>query len=284
MVWVADAANSDDFAAVMTCFVTIIFMFCLGICDIQGKVVLNKGQIARVSFDGDELLIVVDNSAGNNGYLQICFASSPEDYYRLCPSGFTGTIIAIKRYTKREFTLNREGQFLKGGFNWEMLGTAKFNEDRTINITATEVPDPRTLLILQNAEIFVPEKPEKLKNVTKKNSDASVRIAAFVVVLILVSVIIGILVWFCVIRKPESEQMAQCADQDDSPSQKCRRSTPQKSPSKKSVKRASNTTPTTICTTVIPKQSPSMAKSLNYPSWTRSGGPRLLRLQVIIGI
>uniref|UniRef100_A0A7E4V8J4 Uncharacterized protein n=1 Tax=Panagrellus redivivus TaxID=6233 RepID=A0A7E4V8J4_PANRE len=257
----------------MEYFSAVLQLVFLSVCKVQGKVDLKKGRIERVSFDGDALVIVVDNSGGNYGDLVICFASLPEEVYRTCPSGFTGTSISLKSYTTREVTLNRQGELLeKEAYG---IGPVAFNENKTLNITVAELPNALAIVTLQNAEIFEPEKPEKPKSFIKKKSNASVKIVAVVVVLILVGVITGILVWFCVIRKSKSEQMAEFDDQDDSPPpQQFRRATSQNLSAKLPAKSISNKTTTPIQTAVSPRQvtysnlgentpSPSMAKPPN---------------------
>uniref|UniRef100_A0A7E4VA19 Uncharacterized protein n=1 Tax=Panagrellus redivivus TaxID=6233 RepID=A0A7E4VA19_PANRE len=200
-------------------------------------------------------------------YLQICFASSPYASYPLCPSGFASTEATFDGYTKRQFTLNRRGRFFLGKEPLGVLGGVEFNEDKTLNITVAKLPDARTILTLQNAEIFVPEMPEKPKNEKKekKKSNASVKIVAVVVVLILVygflfilfkvstfsGVIIGILVWFCVICKPKSEQMADCDDASPEPCGRSSTPPPRNLSAKLEANSVSNVTTTGIKTTNV---------------------------------
>uniref|UniRef100_A0A7E4V7D2 Cadherin domain-containing protein n=1 Tax=Panagrellus redivivus TaxID=6233 RepID=A0A7E4V7D2_PANRE len=238
----------------------------------SAKVVLKKEQIERVSFDGDELIIIVDNSVGRGGWLQLCFASAPDTSYRLCPTGFIHATLPIRANEKLRLTVNRGGQLPESILR--TLQDIKFNEDNTLNITMVQLPDTRTIVVLENAEIFVPEVPKEDKVVTKEKSSASVKVVTVVVVFLLVGVIIGILVCFCVIRRPESKQIDECNDQDDSPTPHRKSATPQKLSTKTPAERASNTTtPTTIQTAVCSKQvapsysginahSPSMTKSL----------------------
>uniref|UniRef100_A0A7E4VEZ6 Ephrin RBD domain-containing protein n=1 Tax=Panagrellus redivivus TaxID=6233 RepID=A0A7E4VEZ6_PANRE len=248
----------------MTYLAIVLFALCLGVRDIQGKVDLKEGRIERVLFTADKLVIIVDNSLANDGKIQICFASSPYASYPLCPPGFASTEAIIKGYMKHEFTLNRQGQLFLGKVSYGMMGTVEFNEDKSLNITTAELPDAKTIVTLENAEIFVPEMPEKPKNATKKKSNASVRIVAVVVILILVGVIVGILVWFCVTRKPKSEQMVDCDYQDDTPIRKS--STHRKPSAKMPANNVSNIMTTITQTTVSPKQIAHPSPGINAQS------------------
>uniref|UniRef100_A0A7E4V8E9 Uncharacterized protein n=1 Tax=Panagrellus redivivus TaxID=6233 RepID=A0A7E4V8E9_PANRE len=263
----------------MDSFAVVLFLVCLAVSDVQGKVDLKKGHVERVSFEGDELVIVVDNSGGHGGSFQLCFASVPDASYELCPSGFTLATAPIRANMKTQITVNRQSQFSGAVLQtWEEI---KFNEDKTLNITVAELPDARTIVTLENAEIFVPEKPKEDIIFTKKKSNASATtatIVAVVVVLILVygflfilfkastfsGVIIGILVWFCVIRKPKSKQLAECDTQDDSPRPREKSLTPQNL-SAKTPASISNTMTTAIQTTLMPKQ-------IAHPSPVKNAG------------
>uniref|UniRef100_A0A7E4VEX2 Uncharacterized protein n=1 Tax=Panagrellus redivivus TaxID=6233 RepID=A0A7E4VEX2_PANRE len=118
----------------------------------------------------------------------------------------------------------------------------------------TEIPDPRTVVTLENAEIFVPQRLQGSEVVkTKRSNVPTVKIIALIVVVILVCVVGGILVWFCIISKRKQNQTPEWNHENDSSQiqQFSHRtlSTPKKITSNRSIKQASIAT-----TTVSPKQ------------------------------
>uniref|UniRef100_A0A7E4VBS1 CooT family nickel-binding protein n=1 Tax=Panagrellus redivivus TaxID=6233 RepID=A0A7E4VBS1_PANRE len=66
---------------------------CLAVAEIQGNVKLTKDRTETVSFEGDELTIVVDNTLGALDYLTLCFEGSQEESRHPCPLG--GVIVGI---------------------------------------------------------------------------------------------------------------------------------------------------------------------------------------------
>uniref|UniRef100_A0A7E4VD10 LAM_G_DOMAIN domain-containing protein n=1 Tax=Panagrellus redivivus TaxID=6233 RepID=A0A7E4VD10_PANRE len=142
---------------------SIMFMFCLAVGTIQGKVELKNGEVERVVFEGEELTIFAENTLDQLYPFTICFPSST-DSYPYCPSGFAGASFPIGGNEQRKLILNRKGQLLVNGVNLGLTGTVKFNEDGTLNVTVVG-SESRLIVTLLNAEIY---EPEKLKE-EKKN-------------------------------------------------------------------------------------------------------------------
>uniref|UniRef100_A0A7E4UQM8 Plastocyanin-like domain-containing protein n=1 Tax=Panagrellus redivivus TaxID=6233 RepID=A0A7E4UQM8_PANRE len=89
----------------------VLLILCLIFGVVQGEVKLTKDLTETVSFEGDELTIVVDNTLGVLDYLTLCFGGSPEESQHPCPLGFARFTHAIGANKKIQFTVNRQGQF-----------------------------------------------------------------------------------------------------------------------------------------------------------------------------
>uniref|UniRef100_A0A7E4VDI2 Protein kinase domain-containing protein n=1 Tax=Panagrellus redivivus TaxID=6233 RepID=A0A7E4VDI2_PANRE len=180
-------------------------MLCLAVGTARGKVELKNEQIERVSFEGEELIILGDNSLGKKDYFTICFPSST-DSHPYCPSGFAGAAVLFKGNEKRELILNRKGKLLVDGVNLGLTGTVKFNEDGTLNVTVTGLSESRLTVTLLNAKIYEPEKLEEEKNVKKESSNAvTIGIVLGVVGLILFVIGVVAAVAICLYRRKKSQ-------------------------------------------------------------------------------
>uniref|UniRef100_A0A7E4VBI5 Uncharacterized protein n=1 Tax=Panagrellus redivivus TaxID=6233 RepID=A0A7E4VBI5_PANRE len=238
-------------------FPFVLLILCLVVGIVQGEVKLTKGRNETVSFKGEELTIDVDNTLGANAELTLCFGSSPDESRQPCPLGYARFSQGIGANDKIRFIVNRRSQIFKGSAVLSPLGTIKFNDDGTLNIMVVQFPDAKTIVTLPNAEIFVPEKQENAIVKKKRSNVGTVRVLAIIVVLTVVGVIVGVLVWCCVIRTSKPKQTPECNPQDNS--LPCRqfchqKSTFQKPSSKKPIKHVSKTTTTTVQTAVSPKQ------------------------------
>uniref|UniRef100_A0A7E4VIQ1 VWFD domain-containing protein n=1 Tax=Panagrellus redivivus TaxID=6233 RepID=A0A7E4VIQ1_PANRE len=157
---------------------------------------LKKRHIERVLFSGDELVIFVDNSAGNEGDLQICFGSSPDESCLSCPSGFTGATIQIQENGKVLLTITRRRHFPDS-----ILRTLE-DKDSTLNITITESHDTRCVT-LKNAAVFKSEEPKK---VNKKSKGTTIGIVVGVVGLIHLVIGICVTVGICLDRQNKNKK------------------------------------------------------------------------------
>uniref|UniRef100_A0A7E4ZTW8 Uncharacterized protein n=1 Tax=Panagrellus redivivus TaxID=6233 RepID=A0A7E4ZTW8_PANRE len=187
----------------MTYSPVVLFILCLAACNVQGKVELKKGRIERVKFDGDDLAIAVDNTGGKGGRLDICFGSTPDVSDQPCPSGFTVATVSMRANSKLRLAVNRQGLFLDTALS--TVGDIKFNNDGTLNITVVGLPDARTVVVLENANIFEAEKLEEEEKVKKKSNGATIGITIGVIGLVLL--IIGIIaaVVICLYRRKKSQ-------------------------------------------------------------------------------
>uniref|UniRef100_A0A7E4ZV25 Uncharacterized protein n=1 Tax=Panagrellus redivivus TaxID=6233 RepID=A0A7E4ZV25_PANRE len=254
----------------------VLLVICLAFDVVQGEVKLTKGRNETITFEGNELTIDVDNSLGANAELTLCFGSSPDESRQPCPLGYARFSQGIGGNHKVRFIINRQGRFV-GDKSWlVMLGNVKFNGDGTLNIMVVQLPDARTTVTLPNAEIFVPEKQLHVIVQKRRSNVGTVGILAIIIVLIVVGAIVGIFVWCCITRTSKPKQTPELNHQDDSPpSQQFRHPkilTPRKPSSKHSIKRASNTTTTTVHTTVSPKRvrHPSPATNNKSPTMEKS--------------
>uniref|UniRef100_A0A7E4VBW6 SHSP domain-containing protein n=1 Tax=Panagrellus redivivus TaxID=6233 RepID=A0A7E4VBW6_PANRE len=186
-------------------FYIILLILCFGIYNVQCNVDLKKGRSERVSFDGDELTIAVDNSLGASDDLKICFGSTPEASFPPCPTGFVRKTIEIPASSNRQFSLTRHGQLLKDGLPVEMLGKVEFNEDGTLNITVAELPDVKTAVSLPNAKIYVPEKPEEEQKVKKESNGATIGIIVGVVALLVFVIACISAIGVCLYRRKKNK-------------------------------------------------------------------------------
>uniref|UniRef100_A0A7E4VBV4 Uncharacterized protein n=1 Tax=Panagrellus redivivus TaxID=6233 RepID=A0A7E4VBV4_PANRE len=195
----------------------VLLILCLAVGFVQGEVKLTKGRNLTVSFKGEELTIVVDNTLGGNSDFTICFGGSPDATHPPCPLGFARFALIVGGNKVVRFTINRKGQFVDNNPLLETQGNIKFNDDGTFNIMVVQLPDAKTTVTLPNAETFVPEKQLDVIVPKKKSNVGTAEILAIIIVLIVVCVIVGILVWCCITCKSKPKQIPKSDHQDNSP-------------------------------------------------------------------
>uniref|UniRef100_A0A7E4W9K6 Protein kinase domain-containing protein n=1 Tax=Panagrellus redivivus TaxID=6233 RepID=A0A7E4W9K6_PANRE len=191
----------------MVYFSTILLILCFVICNVLGKVELKKDHAERVTFDEEDLAIVVDNSLGRSNLLQICFGSSPDTSFPPCLSGYARVSTEVPEHVKVRLIVNRQGQLLKDGAILSTSSAIRFNEDDTLNIMVAMLPDTKTTVTLPNAHIFVPEKPEEEKENKKESKSATIGITVGVVALVIlvIGIVAGIGIWLYRRRKSKKE-------------------------------------------------------------------------------
>uniref|UniRef100_A0A7E4ZXB6 Uncharacterized protein n=1 Tax=Panagrellus redivivus TaxID=6233 RepID=A0A7E4ZXB6_PANRE len=169
----------------------VVAIVCFGRGEVKLK--LNKNEI--VAFEGDELIIKVDNPQSNKGRLELCFGSRPDATEKYCPRGYGGASVTITEITET-YKLNRQGKFLKMRVNMGIDEEVVFNPDGSINVLVVAMPNEMTVS-LPNAAISIVTTTASVLRKKETSSNAALRIVFLCVPLILLLLIIGAVLLYC---------------------------------------------------------------------------------------
>uniref|UniRef100_A0A7E4VM82 Uncharacterized protein n=1 Tax=Panagrellus redivivus TaxID=6233 RepID=A0A7E4VM82_PANRE len=153
-----------------------VLVFAVLVCFGRAEVELKQGSNQTVAFEGNELIIQVDNPQMQDGALKLCFGSTPDVNFELCPQGYGGIMIS-------------------------RLERTVFNADGTVNLLVAAMPSGASVKLL-NAEILVATTTALGPKQKQTNGKAMIKIVGVIVTLILLVVIIGgVLLYFCWYKK-----------------------------------------------------------------------------------
>uniref|UniRef100_A0A7E4UTI6 Cellulosome anchoring protein cohesin region n=1 Tax=Panagrellus redivivus TaxID=6233 RepID=A0A7E4UTI6_PANRE len=180
--------------------IAIAFIILSSVNQCQAEVILKKGSNETVTFEGDEVDINIQNSYAMGDYAVVfCFGSTPDVVSSFCPKGYLQHTVAFTN--THNVKVNRQGQLFDDSVQAEYKNFVKFDKNGNLNIMIQEMSDGATV-IMPKAEIYVPKKPVKETKQVKPNSNATVYIViACVVVFLVALILIGVVLYFCVIRK-----------------------------------------------------------------------------------
>uniref|UniRef100_A0A7E4V8U7 Uncharacterized protein n=1 Tax=Panagrellus redivivus TaxID=6233 RepID=A0A7E4V8U7_PANRE len=188
-------------------FSSIILLLAAVLCSGRAEVQLNEGKNSTVIFEGNELIIKVDNPQSNIGRLELCFGSRPDVANEFCPQGFGYVVVNILERTET-YKLNRHGKLAGMGGVYRIGGGVVFNPDGSISVLVIEVPNGMTVS-LPNAHLPVTTTTTSTPEKKAANSNATLIMIFGVVLLILILVIISAFLLYCCWYKKRNHRPAQ---------------------------------------------------------------------------
>uniref|UniRef100_A0A7E4W5V1 Mid2 domain-containing protein n=1 Tax=Panagrellus redivivus TaxID=6233 RepID=A0A7E4W5V1_PANRE len=178
-----------------------ILVFTSLICFGHAEVVLKQGKIQTVAFEGNELIIQLENPQRQNGAFKMCFGSTPNVRYELCPPGYGGAWINLLEGT-RTYKLNRQGKL---GRDLTIGGGIVFNADGTINVLVVGMPYGAIVKLL-NAEIPVATTTSAPTEKDTSNKATTGIIVTVIILILSIFIIGGTVLYFCWYRKRSNRQ------------------------------------------------------------------------------
>uniref|UniRef100_A0A7E4W380 Mid2 domain-containing protein n=1 Tax=Panagrellus redivivus TaxID=6233 RepID=A0A7E4W380_PANRE len=183
-----------------------VLVFAALVCFGRAEIVLKQGKNQTVAFEGNELIIQLENPQMQRGSFKMCFGSTPDVAYEICPQGFGGVWINTLDKTKT-YKLNRQGQLLRNGVDLTISDKVIFNVDGTINVLVVGMPNGGSVK-LPNAEVPVATTTALASEKKQTNGKAMIKIVGVIGILILLVVIIGaVLLYLCWYRKRNHRPM-----------------------------------------------------------------------------
>uniref|UniRef100_A0A7E5A0K1 Secreted protein n=1 Tax=Panagrellus redivivus TaxID=6233 RepID=A0A7E5A0K1_PANRE len=170
---------------------------CFGHAEVKLKLYVN----VTVAFEGDELLIQIDNPDRIGDNILLCFGSTPNsDECYFCPLGYAGALIMYDE-VRQVWKLSRStGKITRSQYYAQIMGDIVFEHDGTIKVLVVRMPYGGSVS-LPNAEIPVATTTlASRKEVTNSNATVSIIIAVVILILI-VFIISAALVYYCWYKK-----------------------------------------------------------------------------------
>uniref|UniRef100_A0A7E4ZS42 DOMON domain-containing protein n=1 Tax=Panagrellus redivivus TaxID=6233 RepID=A0A7E4ZS42_PANRE len=116
-------------------FGTLLVCLLAVLGQVSTELVLEKDIAETVTFDGNELVIEVDNSAGIIGDFTLCVKSTDQVSYVNCPTGYDGIGFWFGRVSDvQSFKMDRQGNVMLGTARITMLKTIAFNADEAFEV------------------------------------------------------------------------------------------------------------------------------------------------------
>uniref|UniRef100_A0A7E4VME6 Secreted protein n=1 Tax=Panagrellus redivivus TaxID=6233 RepID=A0A7E4VME6_PANRE len=165
----------------------------------HAEVKLKLYQNQTVAFEGNELIIKVDNPEIRDGPLILCFGSRPDAEYDFCPKGYGGISVNIDESTET-YKLTHQGKFAGMDGNPVSQGVV-FGKDGTLNVLVVSMPSGVTVS-LPNAKIPIATTTAAAPVKKEPTSNATLTIVVGAIFIILLILIISVvLLYFCWYKK-----------------------------------------------------------------------------------
>uniref|UniRef100_A0A7E4ZX55 Uncharacterized protein n=1 Tax=Panagrellus redivivus TaxID=6233 RepID=A0A7E4ZX55_PANRE len=169
----------------------LVVVVCFGRAEVQ----LIQGINSTVNFEGDELIIKVDNPQVRDLPLILCFGSIPNTVYLSCPNGYAGISVNVHERTET-FKLDRHGKLSGTIENYQIRKEVVFNPDGSVNVLVPQTPSGITVS-LPNANLPVGTTTASTPGKKAATTNATLRIVFVVVLVILLLIVIGAVLLYC---------------------------------------------------------------------------------------
>uniref|UniRef100_A0A7E4VXG8 Uncharacterized protein n=1 Tax=Panagrellus redivivus TaxID=6233 RepID=A0A7E4VXG8_PANRE len=248
-------------------FRTVLACFSFILCQVSMEFILTKDVAERITFDGSELVIEVDNGGGIIGRFTLCVKSSDQVSLPHCPTGYDQIQFSFGRLFSygplaKTFKINRQGDVTMGTEGMYPIQSISFTEDNALDVVLKDVPDESTKVRLLNAVRYVP--PEPVLTTTPKKSVSMAVFSVVVIVLLAIAglLIAGLIATICYCRRETPQKM----EQSDDRGQKHKTLKDDRVPAPLPLKpKSGRTSSTTVTTTTVPVKSSSVASFKEDP-------------------